>query len=136
MVKDGEACTGWINVFVKVGEGGIDVLVFTIVGVTVLVAVDVSVEVEVVVAVGGSIGTVWKSNPPQTTCGGINTNKNKMPMIKKSLKVNCFFILLSYINLLNRLWNEHGRVTKVNICLKIIYNGVIFREIFPFLMID
>jgi hypothetical protein len=85
-------------VAVKVGVmvGGIEVLVFAIVGFAVIVEVatkvEVAVAVEVEVAVGGSVGTVWGSNPPQTTFLGIKRNNKRKLMSGNSFNPNCLFI--------------------------------------------
>lgn len=88
-VKVADACDSWVAVKVRVIVGGIEVLVFVMVGVT--VTVEVAVLVEVAVAVGGRVGTVWGSSPPQTTFWGTKRNNKRKQMSGNSFNPNCLF---------------------------------------------
>jgi len=85
-------------VAVKVGVivGGIEVLVFIMVGFKVIVEVgtkvEVAVKVGVEVLVGGSVGTVWGFEPPQTTFLGSKRKNETKPKRSNSFNPICLFI--------------------------------------------
>jgi hypothetical protein len=63
------------------------------VGVSVGTSVGVAVGVDVVVAVGGTMGTVWKFCPPQTTSVGIRTMITTEIISTRNLYTIFLFIL-------------------------------------------